>query len=235
MLDSRDSNTRWVGEPGAVVSGGVAVSGWYVDSGDPDLIRAGLPAALAGSPPPRQLYVNGAKAAITVTNASVVGLTAAAGAVLTDAGLTTPSKVPLQWDARGQQIEIRHDSAYPQSRCAVRAVRFDNNGTHIDVAQPCWSFGRLLGQMDFPSVVLNAESQLQIGQWQPVQNGLRYRPRSAMEKAGLLSGSMRASVPMASVLLDLEMATAVEISGITFVQSAWNAPSSDDGYLERCT
>lgn len=54
--------------------------------------------------------------------------------------------VPLSWKP-GQAVEFRHDSAYPQSRCAVRSVRRDSNGTHVDMAQPCWSYGRLLGQV----------------------------------------------------------------------------------------
>lgn len=77
------------------VSGGVAVSDWAPHDGG--ALVAPIPSALAGRPRPRQLYVAGTRAQETVTNASDVGLTAANGAVLTDFGITTPSKVNSSW------------------------------------------------------------------------------------------------------------------------------------------
>lgn len=77
------------------VSGGVAVSDWAPH--DEGGLVAPMPSALAGRPRPRQLYVAGTRAKETVTNASDVGLTAANGAILTDLGITTPSKVNASW------------------------------------------------------------------------------------------------------------------------------------------
>lgn len=232
-LGGADAHTQWVGEPGAVVSGGAAVSGWAQDPADPATLTAPLPSPLPSTASPRQLYIGAIRANLTVTNATLLGLTGASGAVLTDTGITTPSKAPLAWSL-DQGVEFRHDSAYPQSRCRVTGVRSDANGTHVDMAQPCWSFGRLLRQMDFPSVVISAVSALSPGEWQPTKGGLRYRPQSQAERAGLLAGSLQAAVPVASVLMDIEGTSHVEVTGITFVQSAWDGPSSDDGYLERC-
>jgi len=93
MLDEADAHTRWVGDTGAVVSGGAAVGGWVAATTPAGALAAPIPPALKGRPMPRQLYVAGVRARETITNASMVGLTAADGAVLTSKGITTPSKV----------------------------------------------------------------------------------------------------------------------------------------------
>ena len=88
--------------------------------------------------------------------------------------------------------------------------------------------------MDFPSVVVNGEDVADAGQWQHRDSvGLTYMPRSSAEKSALMAGTLVARVPVATNLLDMDGVTNVEVSGITFEQSRWDEPSSDDGFLER--
>ena len=62
---------RFIGAEGAVVSGGLAVSGWRAVAGEAELLEAPLPAALRE--PPRQLYVKGQRAQRTVSPTILVG------------------------------------------------------------------------------------------------------------------------------------------------------------------
>ena len=137
-------------------------------------------------------------------------------------------------------VEFRHDSAFEQSRCAVRSLSRGGKGVVVSMAQPCWRLGLAVGQMGLPSVVENigdvgSGSRLAPGQWhhRRAPLTLRYRPRSAAERAELLGGDSDAAVPLAAELLVADGVSRLSVQGITFMHSSWDAPRSDDGYLER--
>ena len=243
----------WVGaSPSAgtversIISGGRRVTGWH-EGTEPGVLEAPLPAEFTA--PPRQLYVDGMRASRTsdLPNSTRAGLSMAQTNI-TSSGLHTMSTAPLLWPYPNA-VELRHDGAYEQSRCAVRAVTPDpvGKGCNIEMAQPCWQLGVALGQMAHPSAVLNIGTELHPGEFahrstKPITTAsaaqssslmLRYRPRDATERQGLLSGAVMSTVPVASELIVAEGVTALTLEGITFEHSAWDAPASDDGYLER--
>ena len=153
--------------------------------------------------------------------------------------MTTSSTAPLRWQDPSV-VEFRHDSAFEQSRCAVRSLSRGGKGVVVSMAQPCWRLGLAVGQMGLPSVVENigdvgSGSRLAPGQWhhRRAPLTLRYRPRSAAERAELLGGDSDAAVPLAAELLVADGVSRLSVQGITFMHSSWDAPRSDDGYLER--
>ena len=111
--------------------------------------------------------------------------------------------------------------------------------------------------MGCPSAILNigGVDHLQAGQWSSQsskqlldtndprhsqsggvhgqQRMLLYKPRSNTERNALLAGTTFATIPVAEQLFRIDGADSLAISGISFQHAAWNAPSSNDGYLER--
>ena len=235
---------RWVadGKAPAVVSGATPVLGWAEAGGaggNAALLHAALPAALAGRRP-RHLFVGEARAYRTVDapNATVAGLAASVGANVTAFGITTPSAAPLHWP-NPAAVELLHNAAFQQSRCAVRAVRpRGDGGADVVMAQPCWSLGVATGQMAFPSAVLHiggaSAARLPPGAWHLTQDHtVVYHPRSAAERTLLLNGGIEAAMPVATGLIDAVGVSALDIVGLQFERTAWEDASSDDGYLER--
>lgn len=215
-LTSADSGrdghrVKWVGaghSTESVISGGRRVTGWH-EGAEHGVLEAPLPAELTA--PPRQLYVDGVRASRTadLPNSTRAGLSPSETNI-TSSGLYTTSTAPLLWPDPGG-VELRHDASYDQSRCAVRAVTPGpaGKGSTIEMAQPCWQLGVALGQMAQPSAVLNIGVELQPGEFghrtakpstttsstQFASLMLRYHPRDAAERQGLLSGSITSTVP----------------------------------------
>ena len=231
---------RITGDPaaGAVISGGLAITGWLASPQDKGVLEAPLPGGLLE--PPRQLYVGGARAERTdhAANATVAGLGASSGANVTADGLTTESSAPLSWPDP-PTVELRHDAAYEQSRCRVASVsaKPGGEGALVKMVQPCWEMGVATGQMSIPSAVLNigGANRLLPGQWwgDRARRTVLYRPRDATESASLLAGAVEVEAPLSQGLIEVEGTSGLSLEGITFTHSAWDVPNSPDGYLER--
>lgn len=240
QLGLPDSHIHWDGFGGlATISGGVSLSGWRKFAANSALVVTEWPqhASL------RELYVNGSRCLWTRLAANATGLTAAEGAMMSAAGFVTPSRLPLSWPSP-EGVELLHNSKFQQSRCPVTAVEeLANRSVRVLIAQPCWGLGRKLGQMGFPSAVLNigptvgSTPALLPGTWwldrrrkPPV---VLYAPRSDAERKSLLRGSVLAEAPGISAAI---IATGVDdlvLNGIVFERFAYDEPSSGDGYLER--
>lgn len=259
VLDHRDSWSTWRGEPGAEISGGVVVGDW--SSADKSaLLTAALPAALSQCP--RWLFVNGARAGRTAhplnsTLAGMGGNGSDAALRLTPTGFETSSLAPLAWPEPGN-VELRHDSAFMQSRCGVRSVSAlpGGAGAAVRMAQPCWEMGTALGQMGAstsaraPGAVENIGLEMRPGQFNCSleRRTLTYHPRSEVERVAMSDPSSTARVdavvPAAGGLLVVTGARSLTFSHITFSTTAYGeqrqagtqsggGPMSNDGYLER--
>ena len=259
QLSAADGNTVWTSAAagagrGAVISGGVGVGGWRAGPGA--ALAAPLPTALR-SACPRQLYVDDNYTAYTnARNASdIFGAPALNQSVATaDGVLVLPRAAAAAAVAalRGREnVELVHDGAYQQSRCALRTVALLSNGSAIlRFAQPCWRLGLTIGQMSVhasvkgvakPVMLLNArrEEELRPGEFycSLADARLSYVPRSAAERASLLASASASAAavvaPLAPALLQVVGARGLRFDGLTFAHTAFDAPSTNEGYLER--
>jgi beta-glucuronidase len=239
---------RWEAAAGAgtaVISGGIAVSGWEPASSGSGL-AAPLPTGLSGVCP-RQLYVAGRRAGRTVSalNSTVAGLAgngSDARLMLTDTGFQTASAAPLVWP-EPEGVEFRHDAAFQQSRCAVRSIRAgpQQRGAVVLMEQPCWRLGRAVGMMAvsqsarYPGAVVNIGLGLKAGEFWCSSRTRRliYHPRTASERAALLSGAAGAEAPAAANLIEATGLGGLTLSGLGFIHAGWDAVANEDGYLER--
>lgn len=258
VLDHRDSWSMWRGEPGAVISGGVDVGGW--STSESPLLTAMMPATLTRCP--RWLFINGVRVGRTShpLNSTVAGMDgngSDAALRLTDTGFETSSSAPLAWP-EPTNVELRHDSAFMQSRCGVRNVSALPGGTGAAVwmAQPCWKLGTALGQMAattsarYPGAVENIGLGLRPGQFNCSlqKRTLTYHPKSDMERIAMSdpspTGRLDVVAPAADGLFVVTGAQSLTFSQLTFstttygehphpLKQSGGGPMSNDGYLER--
>eukprot|EP01046_Picozoa_sp_COSAG06_P034758 COSAG06_NODE_3669_length_5040_cov_3.451123_6_plen_704_part_01 len=250
LLDERDSGTRWTGGGQASISGGVFVGPWHAadaGGGPKGLLQAALPAPMRRRCP-RQLWVGGRRASRTAVDLP-------ASSIFTAAGIVAPSNWsdPRRWADPSGAVEVVHDSAFQQSRCAVRNVTALANGsTLLTMAQPCWALGRSVGAMGpsfvhdghtYPLRALGGGVGLSPGQFacSAVTKRLTYLPASETERLALLHmdvssqqpAPLEVVAPVTEALIIIDGAVDVHMTGLSFLHSGWQAPSEADGYLER--
>jgi len=238
-LGSQDSGVNghkiiWRGEgSGAVISGGITITGWQAPKDQSGIWTAMAPATLQT----RQLYVDGKRAQLAQGFVPAILTPTADGYNASNAIMST-------W-ANPQDIEFIYPSGpsnWTESRCRVAAIA----GTHITMVQPCFDntskrdtpgtpintsgFGQ---QLKPPSIVANARELLaQPGQWylDSQTHVLSYHPLPGqdMTKATVVAPGIDTLIS-ANGTTDAPVHD-ITFTGMTFSYAGWNGPSGPDGY-----
>jgi len=245
-LDTRDSGTNghkiiYAGT-GAVVSGGVQVTGWT--KAGQNLWSAPAPAGLTDT---RQLYIDGVRASRTRGRLPV-------SVTPTPEGYTAANPMMASW--RNQSaIEFVYTGGNPvwsepseglgpwtEPRCPVASI-YENI---ITMAQPCWDnstkrvmlpsgqrSANLVGPMGVgkrPAYVENAYELLgNSGEWyfDRASHRIYYTPRP---KEDLAKADVEAAA-LETLIIGRDVHN-IEFFGIDFSYAAWLAPNSPEGFSE---
>ncbi|HXS98360.1 MAG TPA: right-handed parallel beta-helix repeat-containing protein [Candidatus Limnocylindrales bacterium] len=141
VLDARDSgsaghNVVWAGDSGAIVSGGVRLTGWKLMDRARNVWTAASPADLDNT---RQMWVDGVRAHRASGRLPV-------SVTMTATGYTASSDLMSYWKnvsgiefvyTGGNNIWSEHEEGlggWTEPRCPVALIQ----GTAITMAQPCW-------------------------------------------------------------------------------------------------
>jgi hypothetical protein len=241
--DSGQNGNRvvWAAAPGAhpVLSGGIPVSGWHPDPGDPKLWSASVPADLAT----RQLYADGRRIPRSSGNSPVPLTQTANGFLAADDTLASwrdPSAIEFVFDGG--------HGAWTQPRCGVAGI----SGKVITMREPCWS------NMDLPSTPLapdgdnpsggfpaldrsatptnieNAYELLSPGTWylDQARHVIYYDPRPGEDPATMSFVAPRLEQLVTTSSTADNPLHDVTFNGITFAYTTWLKPSGNDGFPE---
>jgi hypothetical protein len=239
--------------PGAVLSGGVVVSGWTKHGA---MWRAPIPAGFTGGTAAlRQLFVGGQRvprpAAVlvgsvnaTASAADVAVLPAASrptapalvGYITTDSSVRAwaPDTVEAVYNGTAQE--------WTEHRCGVaRTVPVNATSTLIVMAQPCFEMAmRRSGWTEaspaapgvgIPHYFENLRSALAPGQWCINSTAGTVDLKPAAAAAGESPGKHGAVAPALESLLHIAGASHVTIADVGFEHSAWHQPSTGVGYV----
>ncbi|WP_329373613.1 discoidin domain-containing protein [Streptomyces sp. NBC_00669] len=223
--DSGSNGHRIVYEaaPGAhpVISGGSQVTGWTLADPAHHVYKAHV-----GDIDTRQLYVDGELETRARSADNPGGFTkTATGYTITDTAL----------DAYKNQsdMEVVSRWGWMLMRCPVQSI----SGTTMTVQQPCFHNANLHQgeEIQNPTWLENARELLDTpGEWylDKSQGELYYLPKPGQDLK-----TADVTVPRVQDLVDLNGTAAhpvsdVSFQGITFADSTWLAPSSDDGLVE---
>ncbi|MFC7616507.1 right-handed parallel beta-helix repeat-containing protein [Actinokineospora soli] len=224
---------RWLAAAGAtpVFTGSRVVGGWSLHDAAKEIWRAPLPAG----PVPRQLYVNGAARpraagpgctrAVCPTSATGIGGAAATGI----AGFAHPEDVEAS-------IKVR----WRNYRCGVASV----SGDTLVMRQPCWknsSSGTNRTGPSWDATTVDSarysgvaffenayELVDQPGEWYAnTHDGHLYYK---VAYAGSSPNTGLFEIPAVETLVRMTGVRGVSLEGITFTQTWWRQPTTDEGY-----
>eukprot|EP00041_Stephanoeca_diplocostata_P021177 m.487871 g.487871 ORF g.487871 m.487871 type:complete len:631 (+) comp21758_c0_seq2:81-1973(+) len=254
-LDSRHSNTKWIGTmdtttgASTVVSGGRVVTGWRQSrvvqgsSGENITIVSASVAHLGAGVQHRHLYVNAVRAT-RVRLPDSIAQELFDGATLTDDGYVLKGTTigheagmfPLASDA--EFVFPQSTSPWTEPRCAVASA----NVTHVLMKQPCWInlkdkacgqgvHGVPVGRGGYIENV-DATYLSEGGEWALDSSALvvHYALRQ-----GEAASTMRAVMPVLETLVNFSGASSIAFTNISFQHGTWRRPGASDGYVEQQT
>lgn len=228
----RDGHTvTWRAAEGAspVISGGVPIAGWQV--ADDGTWQAPMPDGLT----PRQLYVNGERA----VRARGEGCDRQTECSWTEDGLTGPAAQRFAAFDEPDELEMSFRVRWRQYRCGVESI----DGDLIRMEQPCWvnasrnkhrqpyNWGTTTldgTRYDGPVFIENAREFLDEPGEFHVDTGagtVAYVPRE-----GETPAEANVIAPVTQTLVRVDGAEDVRIDGLAFAHTAWEQPSTTDGY-----
>jgi hypothetical protein len=256
-LGPEDSSVLWQAEPGAVISGGAALSGW-AEAADGSWVAA-LPPSVRFS---RSLWINGQRRNRTIAHgADCCSVHPTSGIFILGGSLGTveltnitargyvanaSSMLGLENKADIELLYTRVGTSWTEGRCTLQDIVPHASGAELVVKQPCFanqrnksynqavSFPRSLEQLSLPEL-------LQPGGWfLDRSNGtVRYMPTTNDRARGIanVDGSVLAAVgtdASSTALLELAGVTGgVRFEGVHFDQGGgWGGASTGLGYTE---
>ena len=255
LSGAQDSGVRWRGAPGAVVSGGAALSGWSA-AGASGTWTAPLPSGVEFS---RILWVNGERRNRTVVHGadccnvhSTSGIFELGGetvalTAITEKGYVGNSSSFLQLEnaADVELIYTRVGSSWTEGRCTLDSIVPHADGAELLVKQPCFANQRNKSYNLAVSFPLSLEqvslaSALSPGDWylDRAKNRVVFMPTAADAALGPAKsvGSVLSAVgtdAASTALLDLDGVTGVTFEGVHFTEGdGWGGASNALGYTE---
>ncbi|RHP33190.1 Ig-like domain-containing protein [Lachnotalea sp. AF33-28] len=240
-FDQRDSGSngyfviyRQDGLGEAVIGGGIDVGGFTQYDAERNIYVADVPGLVT-----RQLYVNGVRA---VRARSEGGLKSPAvwmdGAV--NKGFISENTEFASY-AHPEDLEFVFQEQWTNPRCGVESVAMQGGKVQITMKQPGWKYCSDKGGTS-ASVPVYYENALELldepGEWyldthDPDGNKLYYMPFAWEDMA-----HANVTAPTVEELLTVigedydHMVTNLEFSGITFADTTWMRPSSNNGHAD---
>jgi len=224
----------------SIISGGYTLSSWVPLPEEPAVLMTTVNTTTTMYT--RQLYINNTRVNMTYDNPSLYGLGSDQNITITSTGIIiNPNYTSIIMNSQlvnNGLVELIFSHSFQQSRCTVmNYTLLTNQSINLIMAQPCWTFGRSLNQVGYPTAIYNARTPMDLlpGTWTNDHQGtIYYKPIDINEYNNLLNNTIQGTVPEVDTLLVVANTNNYLFTNITFEYSGYaNDYNVSNGYIER--